>query len=116
MLSDGSRRTAPRNGQAIARVWHGITLAAVADDYLAFLHGRAIGDYRATPGNLAAFVLHRRDGRLAHFLAVSHWASWQAIEAFAGKDVERARYYPEDAGFLLEFEPTVRHYLVEPVG
>ncbi|HVI59487.1 MAG TPA: hypothetical protein VM619_11555 [Luteimonas sp.] len=116
MLSDAAGRASPREGGAIARVWHGVTLAAVADDYLAFLRVRAIGDYRATPGNLAAFVMHRREGRLAHFLTVSHWASWQAIEAFAGEDVERARYYPEDAGFLLAFEPTVRHYLVEPAG
>jgi hypothetical protein len=30
--------------------------------------------------------------------------------AFAGKDVERAKYYPEDAGFLLEYEPRVQNY------
>jgi len=34
--------------------------------------------------------------------------------AFAGPDPERARYYPEDKGFLLEFEPTVTHYEVYP--
>jgi heme-degrading monooxygenase HmoA len=97
----------------IARIWHGITLVEVADDYLAFLHERALGDYRATPGNLAAQVLHRREGRLAHFITLTHWESLQAIEAFAGADIARAKYYPEDAGFLLEYEPTVRHYEVD---
>ena len=35
-----------------------------------------------------------------------------AIRAFAGDDLERAKYYPEDAGFLLEYEPRVVHYEV----
>jgi hypothetical protein len=30
----------------------------------------------------------------------------------AGEDLETAKYYPEDEGFLLEFEPTVVHYEV----
>jgi hypothetical protein len=34
------------------------------------------------------------------------------IEDFAGSDLERARYYPEDEEFLLDFEPTVEHYEV----
>ncbi len=32
--------------------------------------------------------------------------------AFAGADVEKAKYYPEDAEFLLEYEPRVVHYEV----
>jgi hypothetical protein len=35
-----------------------------------------------------------------------------AIRGFAGEDVERAKYYPEDQDFLLEFEQTVVHYEV----
>jgi hypothetical protein len=34
------------------------------------------------------------------------------IESFAGEDVERAVYYPEDDRYLLEMEPGVRHYRV----
>jgi hypothetical protein len=30
--------------------------------------------------------------------------------SFAGEDVERARYYPEDGEFLLERELNVTHY------
>ena len=99
----------------IARIWHGITLDTVADEYLAFLRERAISDYRAMPGNLAAYVLHRREGRLAHFITLTHWESLQAIEAFAGSEIEKAKYYPEDAGFLLEYEPTVQHYTIDVV-
>lgn len=97
----------------IARIWHGITLTTAADDYLAFLRERAVADYRATPGNLSVQILHRQDGRQTHFITLTHWQSLQAIEAFAGADITRARYYPEDSGFLLEFEPTVQHYAID---
>jgi len=94
----------------IARIWHGRTKAAKADEYLAFLQQRALPDYRGTPGNLAAYVLRRDEGDVTHFIALTHWESLQAIEAFAGSDIARAKYYPEDSGFLLEFEPTVQHH------
>lgn len=35
-----------------------------------------------------------------------------SIRAFAGEDLLKAKYYPEDCNFLLEFEPTVVHYRV----
>ena len=94
----------------IARIWHGRTNTAKADEYLAFLRQRALPDYCGTPGNLAAYILRRAEGEVTHFMAVTHWESLQAIEAFAGKDISRAKYYPEDSGFLLEFEPTVQHH------
>ena len=50
------------------------------------------------------------DGNEAHFLTLTHWDSLEAIEAFAGADISKAKYYREDADFLLEFEPTVEHY------
>ena len=41
---------------------------------------------------------------------MTYWDSRDAIAAFAGADIEVARYYPEDEAFLLEFEPTVQHF------
>lgn len=94
----------------IARIWHGRTPSARADEYLAFLEARALPDYRGTPGNRGAFVLRRAEGEVTHFLTVTHWDSLEAVAAFAGAEVSKARYYPEDQGFLLEFEPTVQHW------
>lgn len=94
----------------IARIWHGRTTKANAEAYLAFLRERALPDYRSTKGNCAAFVLARSEGEVEHFITLTHWESLAAIEAFAGADISRAKYYPEDAGFLLEFEPTVQHF------
>jgi heme-degrading monooxygenase HmoA len=96
----------------IARTWHGMVPAARADDYMAYLERTGLPDYRATPGNRGVWVLRRTEGDRAHFLLVSLWESMDAIRAFAGDDVERARYYPEDRGFLLELEPRVTHYEV----
>ncbi len=96
----------------IARTWHGVVPIEKADAYHAFLTRRAIPDYRSTPGNHGVYVLRRVEGNRAHFLLVSLWQSRETIEAFAGADIERARYYPEDAAFLLEMEPHVVHYEV----
>lgn len=49
---------------------------------------------------------------MTHFLTLSYWESEQAIRAFAGAEPLKAKYYPEDADFLLEFEPEVAHYEV----
>ncbi|HEV8591851.1 MAG TPA: hypothetical protein VGQ55_07090, partial [Pyrinomonadaceae bacterium] len=49
---------------------------------------------------------------VAHFFTLTFWDSYEAIKRFAGKNYERARYYPEDKDFLLEFEPNVQHFEV----
>ncbi|WP_227379626.1 antibiotic biosynthesis monooxygenase family protein [Haladaptatus halobius] len=94
----------------IARIWHGRTSREKADDYLEFLNQRAIPDYESSSGNRGSYVLHRLEEGEAHFLTLTFWDSKDAIERFAGPDIETAKYYPEDEDFLLEFEPTVKHY------
>lgn len=94
----------------IARIWHGVTPAAKAEEYLAYLNRTGLPDYLRTEGNRGAWILRRIDGDRAHFQALSFWESWEAIRRFAGDDVERAHYYPEDEQFLLELEPAVTHY------
>jgi heme-degrading monooxygenase HmoA len=96
----------------IARIWHGVTPAAQADEYVAFLNLTGMPDYRATEGNRGAYLLRRIEGDQAHFLTLTFWDSTESIQKFAGADIEQARYYPEDKDFLLEFEPTVQHYQV----
>lgn len=96
----------------IARIWHGRTDTAKADAYLDILQRTGIPDYKATPGNLGAYILRRQEGDVTHFITFTFWESMGAIKAFAGEDVEMAKYYPEDQDYLLEFEPTVTHYEV----
>ncbi|GGA08170.1 antibiotic biosynthesis monooxygenase [Dyella caseinilytica] len=94
----------------ICRIWHGRTSRERADEYTVFLEQRAIPDYRSVPGNIDAAVLRRDEGDVTLFLTVTHWVSEQAIRAFAGDDLLKAKYYPEDADFLLEFELEVQHF------
>ena len=99
----------------IARLWHGVTRASDYDAYWAFLHERAIPDYRGTAGNQGVRLFRRVEGDRAHFLTLSYWTSLEAVLAFAGPDVALAKYYAEDQRFLLELEPTVVHYEVTEV-
>ena len=96
----------------ICRIWHGRTPRETADAYATFLQQRAIPDYRSIEGNIDVEILRREEGAITHFLTVTHWPSEQAIERFAGKDFLKAKYYPEDSDFLLEFEPEVQHFTI----
>lgn len=94
----------------IARTWHGAVPASKADAYYELLLRTGVPDYRSTDGNRGVLVLRRLQGDTAHFLLLTLWDSLEPIKAFAGDDVERARYYPEDGDFLIEMEPNVTHY------
>src|ERR1700751_2199616 len=96
----------------IVRIWHGRTRRERADEYAAFLTLRAIPASRGTAGNLAVAILRREAGDVSHFLTVTRWESENAIRAFAGNEVLKAKYYDEDRDFLLEFEDEVQHYSV----
>jgi heme-degrading monooxygenase HmoA len=96
----------------IARMWHGRVMTVKAQAYREFLNARAIPDYRSVEGNLSVHILERPEGDVTHFITLTFWRDIDSIKAFAGEEVETAKYYPEDADYLLEFEPTVVHYEV----
>jgi heme-degrading monooxygenase HmoA len=96
----------------ICRMWHGRTTRSKADAYTAFLEQKAIPDYQSIPGNLSVAVLRRDEQDVTHFLTVTYWESEQCIRDFAGDELLKAKYYPEDQDYLLEFEPLVQHYTV----
>ncbi len=94
----------------IARMWRGVTPAEKAEQYMDYLVKTGLKDYRATPGNQGVQVLQHTSDNKTEFLLISFWESFDAIRAFAGDDIEKAVYYPEDEAFLLELEPTVKHF------
>jgi heme-degrading monooxygenase HmoA len=96
----------------IVRIWRGATRTEQADEYEAFTEKRGLGDYRRTPGNRGALLLRRDAEGTTEFLVVSLWDDFEAIRRFAGPDVEKAVYYPEDDAFLLGKEPRVAHYRI----
>jgi len=94
----------------ITRIWHGITQAEHAEEYLKYIADTGVLDYRNIRGNLSAKILRRIDGNICHFLTVTEWDSIESIKQFAGEAYEKARYYKEDEKYLLEFEENVTHY------
>ena len=94
----------------IARIWRGRTKAEHTDEYLDILRTTGIADYRGTPGNRGVWVLTRPLGDATEYAVLTLWESREAIARFAGDDIDVARYYPEDARYLLDFAETVEHY------
>ena len=96
----------------IARAWRGATRAADADEYLRYLQETGFREYRATPGNRGVLGLRRIAGDRAELLLVSLWEDEEAIRRFAGDDLERAVFYPEDERFLVERGELASHFEV----
>ncbi len=96
----------------IARVWFGRTKAEDYDEYLAYLEESGVAELERTAGNQGVMVLRRIDGNEAEFGVISLWDSLDDVRAFAGEDVDTARYFPDDKRFLLEFTPKLKHFEV----
>ena len=94
----------------ITRVWHGRTTPENAENYLQFLLNEGTKEYWQTNGILSVKIWQRKEEDCCHFWTVTEWINIEAIKGFAGEDYERAKYYPEDIGILLEFEEKVIHY------
>ena len=97
----------------IARAWHGKTLRANADEYQQYLGGRIVNMLKIK-GNLG-YEFHRldppsADGEYVEFEVVSYWPSMQAVEAFAGADIQAVHDAPRDNEFLVDKETRLRNY------
>ncbi len=92
-------------------MWSGVVRTEDRDAYVDYLEGTGMAAYRATPGNLDAWLLARDlEGGRTEITTVTRWESLDAITRFAGTDVERAVFYPEDEKYLVERDERVRHY------
>ena len=95
------------------RRWSSRIRSEDRDDYVAYIARTGVEDYRATAGNLGCEMLLRDCGDgTTEVSTLSWWRSLDSIRAFAGDDLDRARYYPLDDRFLLEKPERVEHHLV----
>lgn len=97
----------------IIREWRGRVPAAKADAYLDVLRATGLKNYAATPGHRGTLVLREDNGAESEYVLLTFWESEAAIRAFAGEDIGRAVYYPEDDGYLLEKPERLRHYWLD---
>ncbi|WP_347923034.1 antibiotic biosynthesis monooxygenase [Pontimicrobium sp. SW4] len=77
----------------IARIWKGKTKIEHLEEYTEFMKIRAIPDYKKTDG-------------------LTFWKNIEVIKSFVGDDFEKAKYYPEDNNYLIDFPEKVTHYEV----
>jgi len=96
----------------IARMWRGATARADAAAYATYVADTGMAAYRKTPGNRGAHLLQREVGDLTEIITLSFWDSLEAIKGFAGDDIERAVFYPEDDRYLVERDLRVTHFQV----
>ena len=95
----------------ILREWRAEIRKQDRDAYVDYVRSTGIVEYRQTPGNLGAIVATRElDAERCEVMTLSWWESLDAVRAFAGADVQRARYYPADERYLLTRPETVLHY------
>lgn len=94
----------------IVRTWRGATRVEDAGAYLDYLRETGFAEYAGTPGNRGVLALRRVVRDRAEFLLLSFWDSEDAIRGFAGDDIERAVFYPEDDRFLIDRDDHVDHY------
>jgi heme-degrading monooxygenase HmoA len=97
----------------IARMWRGWVRTERIAEYVGIVERTGMAGYRTTPGNRGAQLMTRDlgDGR-TELVTLSWWEDLDHVRAFAGDDIETAKYYPEDDEFLLDREETVAHFVV----
>jgi heme-degrading monooxygenase HmoA len=96
----------------IVRMWRGAVRTEDRETYAAYIEKTGLAEYRATPGNIDAWMLMRDlPGGVTEVITVSRWRSREAIVGFAGDDIDRAVFYPDDDRYLVERDVTVRHYV-----
>jgi heme-degrading monooxygenase HmoA len=98
--------------KVVARIWHGRTPTAKADEYYGYLKEAGITKIESIEGNLGAQVLRRTEGQVTEFTVISYWESLDAIRKYAGDDIEKTHNLPKDPQYLLELEPRVKHFEV----
>ena len=96
----------------IARIWHGTTNVGDYKEYTDFLKSVAIPDYEKTEGFEKLIFLRNIKDNIGHFTLIIFWENIEVIKNFAGEELEKAKYYPEDDNYLLKFEEKVTHYEV----
>lgn len=94
----------------IARLWFGSTRSEDADAYVDYLKRTGVATHLATPGNRGSLVLRRRRQDRAEFIVLSLWESEEAIARFAGEQIGRAIYFPQDERYLIERRDEIDHF------
>ena len=96
----------------IMRLWRGRVPLNRAQEYEEYQREVGPPGYRAVPGNRGIFMLGQRHGEQYEIAMLTLWESWEAIRAFAGEPVDKAKYYDRELEFLIDPPEKVEHFEV----
>jgi heme-degrading monooxygenase HmoA len=96
----------------IIREWRGRASRSSTNAYPKHFRERVAPELREIPGFLGAYLGQRSLDDEVEFLVITRWCSMDAIQAFAGTDVEKAIVEPGAIAALTEYDTVVRHYEV----
>ena len=96
----------------ILRMWHGVSEEALSDEYCQYIVETGVPMYRVQKGNRGVYLLRKIQDGKAEFYLLSMWDSCEAIQEFAGPEIDKATYFDKDKDYLIEMEPNVSHFEV----
>ncbi|TBR41614.1 antibiotic biosynthesis monooxygenase [Marinomonas agarivorans] len=96
----------------IAREWKARLPLAEKDGFLNYLDETGVKETSSTPGFRGAQVLVRDLDSKAEVTLITYWSNLEVIKAFSGKNISKAKLYPEDEKYKLEPDTFVNHYEV----
>ena len=96
----------------ISRQWQGFAKPSHADKYVEHLRQETFPNLKEIPGFVSASILRRIVPNGVEFLIVTTWESIDAIQGFAGTDVEAAVVPPRVQEMMVEYDNRVRHYQI----
>ena len=99
----------------IARLWHGWTTLANADNYENLLKTEIFPGIAAkgVDGYRGIRLLRRMHEKEVEFITMMEFDSWEAVKQFAGEDYECAYVPPKAREVLARFDERSQHYEIK---
>jgi heme-degrading monooxygenase HmoA len=94
----------------IVREWRALATKANAQAYIHFFGQTVVPILKTVEGNRGAWLMHRDVEAGVEIVALTLWESRDAIRAFGGADITRARVEPEAQALFIRFDDTVSLY------
>jgi len=100
----------PESKTIVARVWQGKVPKEKADEYEKYLNETSVKKLRDVKNNLGVQTFRRELTDATEFVVISYWPDREAIKAHVGDEIEKAPHLLNGMNYLIDPEPTVRHY------
>src|SRR4029453_10904324 len=94
----------------IALLWSAKATPTEGPAYAAHFKNFVLPAVRSIDGYAGAMLLERQADETVEIVVISWWSSLEAIQEFAGADLEEAVVADEASALLTSFDRRVRHY------